>query len=88
MPYNGVMLLISSQASGAIYSVVILLICFVVAHVVKLVSLGYRARKRPPAKEEPPPEPKPEPEPIYYIVEKKKKRAKAEYSEPKRISFK
>ena len=85
--YNDAMLLLASvQWMGALYTAVLLFLCFILVHIFKLAGLGLRASKNLPLeKQEPPP---PEPEPVYYIVEKKKKRAKAEYSEPKRISFK
>ena len=37
---------------------------------------------------EKPSEPKNQPEPVYFIVERKKKRAKSSYTEPKEIRFK
>ena len=81
-------LLLSIQAYGALYSLCLLLICLVVVHGVRLALLGYRSltKKAPPPT--PKPKPAPAPEEVYYIVERKKKRAKAEYSEPKRIQFK
>ncbi len=87
MRYNGGMNLLSVQGTGAIYTVLTFLICIVVVHVLRLARIGYRTRAKKLPPEEPKPSP-PEPEPVYYIVEKKKKRAKAEYSDPKRISFK
>jgi len=52
----------------------------------KFAKIGYRTYKRklPP---EPPKKPEPKPEPVYYIVEKKKKRQKTEYSAPRQITF-
>ncbi len=84
--YHGDMLL-SVQGTGAVAVLVILFICIVVVYVGKLAYLGYRtrAKKLPP---DPPKPAEPEKEPVYYIVEKKKKRVRSEYSEPKRISFK
>ena len=52
----------------------------------KLAYLGYRTRGKKLPPEAPKPS-EPEKEPVYYIVEKKKKRVRSEYSEPKRISF-
>ena len=85
--YNTVMLLLSVQGEGAMWTACIFLACIIVVHGVKLARIGYRTlgKKLPPA---PPKPPEKSPEPVYYIVEKKKKRAKAEYSEPKRIQFK
>ncbi len=80
------MILLSVQGRGAIYAVLLFLICVIIVHGVKLAKIGYRTlgKKLPP---EPPPEQEKPPEPVYYIVEKKKKRSKNEYSEPKRIKF-
>ncbi len=84
--YHGGMLL-SVQGTGAVAVLVVLLICIAVVYVGKLAYLGYRTRgkKLPP---DPPKPQEPEKEPVYYIVEKKKKRVKSEYSEPRRFSFK
>ena len=79
--------LLSLQSDGALYAVLILLVIVVLVHAIKLAHIGYRTlgKKLPPS---PPKKPEPKPEPVYFIVEKKKKRAKAEYSEPRRIDFK
>lgn len=79
--------LLSVQGQGALYTVILLLACIVIVHAIKLARIGYRTlgKKLPPA---PPPKEKEEPEPVYFLVERKKKRTKAEYSEPKRINFK
>ncbi len=78
--------LLSIQGLGAVCTVILLFICFTLVHIFKLARIGYRARKNLPPTPPKPEEPKPEP--VYYIVEKKKKRAKASYSEPRRIDFK
>ena len=80
------MILLSVQGRGAIYAVLLFLICVIIVHGVKLAKIGYRTlgKKLPP---EPSPKQEKPPEPVYYIVEKKKKRSKNEYSEPKRIKF-
>ena len=78
--------LLAAPWLGGIYACIIFAACFFIVYILKLAHIGFRTRKKlPPEK---PPKPEPAPEPVYYIVEKKKKRAKAEYSEPKRISFK
>ncbi len=82
--YNGAMNLLIPWLGG-LYAAILLFACFVLVHILKLARIGYRARRNLPA--EKPKETPPAPEPVYYIVEKKKKRAKAAYSEPKRISF-
>ncbi len=79
--------LLSVQGQGALYAVLILLIVIIVVHGIKLARIGYRSlgKKLPP---EPPPKEKNEAEPVYFLVERKKKRVRSEYSEPKRINFK
>ncbi len=81
------MLLLSVQGRGAVYTLCLLLICIILVHGIRLARIGYRSlgKKMPPEKPKPPEK---KPEPVYYIVEKRKKRSKAEYSDPKRISFK
>ena len=74
------------QWLGFLYTLLLLVGCFFAVHIFKLAVFGYRARKNLPP-ETPKPE-QPKPEPVYFIVEKKKKRTKASYSEPKQISFK
>ncbi len=77
----------SVQLLGAVYSAILLFLCFLGVHIFKLARIGYRAGKKLPPEKPKPPEEKKEAEPVYYIVEKKKKRAKTSYSEPKRITF-
>ncbi len=79
--------LLSVQGQGALYAAVLLLICIVIVHTIKLARVGWRTlgKKLPP---NPPPKEKEESEPVYFLVERKKKRPKTEYSEPKRIKFK
>jgi len=74
------------QTKGLIAAAILFVICFLVVHGVKLALVGLRSlRKKAP--EEPPKAEEKTPEPIYYLVERKKKRSKKEYSEPKRIDF-
>lgn len=79
--------ILSVQGQGALYTVLVLIIVIIVVHGIKLARIGYRSlrKKLPP---EPPPKEKNEPEPVYFLVERKKKRVRSEYSEPKRINFK
>ena len=79
--------ILSVQGQGALYTVLVLIIVIIVVHGIKLARIGYRSlgKKLPP---EPPPKEKDEPEPVYFLVERKKKRVRSEYSEPKRINFK
>ena len=79
--------ILSVQGQGALYTVLVLIIVIIVVHGIKLARIGYRSlgKKLPP---EPPPKEKNEPESVYFLVERKKKRVRSEYSEPKRINFK
>ena len=79
--------LLASQWLGGLYTVILFAACFFAAHIIMLARFGSRARKNLPKDRPERPLPK-EPEPVYYIVERKKKRAKNTYSAPKRISFK
>ncbi len=85
--YNAGMTLLSVQWQGFGWCIAVLLIAFALAEIFKLLFAGLSNLKRKP----PPPqvkEPeKPAPEPVYYLVERKKKRPKKQYSEPKEISF-
>ena len=70
-------------------------LCFFGVQIAKIIVRGWRiydgaTESKPPEK---PPEQKTEnkqtpPEPIYYIVEKKRRRSKASYGDPKEIRFK
>ena len=83
---------------GGIWLIVVFCFCFLTVHIVKLARMGWDAnaeqkKKNVQAakKEEPKPTPTAPastPEPVYYIVERKKKRTKASYTEPKEIRFK
>ena len=79
--------ILSVQGQGALYTVLVLIIVIIVVHGINLARIGYRSlgKKLPP---EPQPKEKNEPEPVYFLVERKKKRVRSEYSEPKRINFK
>lgn len=79
--------MLSVQGQGLFYTIIIFLLCVIIVHAVILAKIGYRTlhKKLPPA---PPKEPAKESEPVYYIVEKKKKRAKTNYSAPREIKFK
>ena len=87
-------LLISSAVLGAVWLVVLFVTSFFAVHVIKLARLGLNAQPKP-KEEKPAPkpperknEPASTPEPVYYIVERKRKRAKSSYSTPKEIKFK
>ena len=80
-------MLLSVQGQGALYAFCIFLICIIAVFGAKLARVGWRTlhKKLPP---DPPPKQDKAPEPVYFLVERKKKRARAEYSAPKRIDFK
>lgn len=78
---------LSVQGNGAFLTFCILLITIIAVHGIKLARVGWRSlrKKLPP---EPPKKPEQKPEPVYFIVERKKKRAKTEYTEPREVKFK
>ena len=73
--YTFLMNLLSVQGQGAIYAVLLFLLCLVIVHGVKLAKVGYRtlAKKLPP---DPPPKQEKKIEPVYYVVDIKMKRCK------------
>lgn len=74
------------QIEGIFLLIALFLICFFIVHGIRLAMIGLRSlRLKPP--EEAKLEHK-EPDQIYYLVERKKKRSKKQYSEPKQIDFK
>lgn len=95
-------LLISLPAQGLLWFLLLFLVCIFGVHIARLVQLGWAyktekenssEKKTAPSPPEKPKEEKKAPaetpqEPIYYIVERKTRRAKATYGEPKRIDFK
>ena len=80
-------MLLSVQGLGALYTFCTLLICIILVFGFRLARIGWRTlhKKLPP---DPPPAKEKAPEPVYFLVERKKKRARAQYSDPKRIDFK
>lgn len=80
------MILLSVQSQGFAYALLIFLLCLIGVHAVKLARIGYRTlhKKLPP---EPPPKQEKKPDPVYFLVERKKKRPKSDYREPKEIEF-
>ena len=89
------------KAIGLLYLAILFLACFAVVHVVKLAWIGLKSvrgkqqdapeddngneRDKKPKKNA---EPDKRPEPVYYIVEKKRSRSRANYSPPREIKFK
>lgn len=87
-------LLLASPIVGFVWIALLFGFCFLSVHILKLARIGWQAPKsqapQPQEKEEKKEEKKtPAPqEPIYYIVERKTRRAKSSYTEPKEIRFK
>ena len=87
--------LMSMPVKGLLFSLLLLLLCFFGIHLVILARYGWEYSQTAPNTQV---EPKKEEEkkapaekmqePIYYIVERKTRRAKSTYGEPKQIDFK
>ena len=90
-PYTiGMNILTIFPWKGFLLAALLFTICFVGVHLLIFARIGWEFQRQKP--DEPPKEeekkPPQEREPIYYIVERKTKRAKSSYSEPKQINFK
>lgn len=87
-------LLLSTPALGMLWTILLFLVCFIGTHVAILAQLGWdtqhqKSKTEPEEKtEEKKATPEKQAEPIYYIVERKTRRTKPTYSEPKQINFK
>lgn len=90
-------LLIALPVKGFLWTILLFLICFIGTHVIILARFGWEFQQQnTPAKPEKTEEkieekktpPEKQAEPIYYIVERKTRRAKPAYGEPKQINFK
>lgn len=78
-----------SAALGGTLSAVAFVLCFAFIGLLRCAKAGFPEKNS--LQEEPresKPEPQKPPEPVYYIVERKTKRPKKEYSQPKEIKFK
>ncbi|MBR2441639.1 MAG: hypothetical protein IKB20_01000 [Clostridia bacterium] len=87
-------LFISTPVKGLLWCILLFLLCLAGVHIARLAQMGweYQSQKRKPDEKTPPPPEKKAPaekpqEPIYYIVERKTRKAKPTYSEPKPIQF-
>ena len=85
-------LLFTAPVRGLLWTVALFSLCFFGAHFCKLALLGWQKsqpveEKKEEVKEEKKAPAKPQ-EPVYYIVERKTRRAKSSYGEPKEIHFK
>ena len=90
-------LLLSLPVKGFLWTILLFLICFIGTHVVILARFGWEFQQRATPEnsekteekvEEKKTPPEKQAEPIYYIVERKTRRAKPAYGEPKQINFK
>ena len=92
-------LLISLPTQGFLCLLFLFAFSFFCVHLVKLALLGAESLQKTTSEPSEPPKPPerkeektaPTPqaqEPVYYIVEKKTRRPKSSYSEPKQINFK
>ena len=93
-------LLIPLAFQGLLWTLVLLVFCFGGVYLANLARLGWEYQseqaKAPDSPENPQEKPKEEKkaptekpqEPIYYIVEKKKRRPKTDYGDPKPFRFK
>ncbi len=87
---------LNSAVVGGVFLGLLFIVCFLGVHIVKLARRGYEEtlkvkKGEQPQQSAPEQEKKPvqkTPEPVYYIVEKKKKRPKSSYSDPKEFRFK
>ena len=91
--------LLTTAANGIFCLILLFLFCFLCVHLIKFAQIGWKHQNKQPEKptdntaektenkENKAPAQNPQ-EPIYYIVEKKTKRAKSSYGEPKQIRFK
>lgn len=77
--YDESMQLLSVQTQGFWWCLLLFFVFFFAVHAVRLAFLVRALSKK--SKPEKPPDP------VYFLVERKKKRPKKEFSEPKQISF-
>lgn len=88
--------LLTSPFLGGVLLCALFVGCFLLVHIVLLVQIGWKyqtnkpsVEQKPRAEEKPPEKSEPKPQsPVYYIVEKKRKKPKNYYSEPKEFHFK
>ena len=90
--FSNALLLAPNALGGVFLLLLVFAICFLGVHIAKYAVLGWQAHNKP--QNAPPPQkeektaPTNPPEPVYYIVERKRKREKSKYYEPKEIRFK
>ncbi|MBQ2702172.1 MAG: hypothetical protein IJF64_04190 [Clostridia bacterium] len=90
-------LLTSAGGKGCIWLILLFFFTFILVHLTKLVRLGWEhtLTKPKPTTEQKQEKPKPQEkapakpqEPIYYVIERKRKKPKTAYTEPRQITFK
>lgn len=91
-------LLTTAGATGFLWFLLLFVFTFGLVHIAKLVSLGWKqtqTKPQPNKNENKEQKQKPEEkapakpqEPIYYVIERKRKKPKTSYTEPKQITFK
>lgn len=86
--------LLAAGIDGFFHLLFLLIFCFVGTHLILLARIGWlhQTKQEKNADDEPKnaenKAPAPSQEPIYYIVERKTKRAKSSYGTPKQFRFK
>ncbi len=85
-----------THATQGVFSILLLFaVCFIGVHLARLVAFGWEYHNQTEQPPEKSPEKSPEKkapektsqEPVYYIVERKRRKPKTSYSEPKEIRF-
>lgn len=79
---------VSLALRGSFFLVLLFAFCFSCVHLVAYLLSKRKPRPKPPEPEKEKAPPPAAPEPVYYIVERKQRRSKAKYGEPKEIRFK
>ena len=83
-------LLISTTAlalRGSFFLILLFSFCFLCVHLIAYLLPKKQSKTPPQEAEKEKAPPIQQAEPIYYIVERKKKRTKTQYGEPKEIKF-
>ena len=83
-------LLLSTPVKGLFWCIFLFVLCLVGVHIARLVQMGWTTqfpkKAPPPPPEKKTPAEKPQ-EPVFYIVERKTRKPKPAYGEPKPIQF-
>ena len=85
-------LLAATIGAGMFFCLLLFVFCFSGVHILRFVQKTPTNKKTPLAQPQKAPEEKekqtPSQEPVYYIVERKQRRSKPRYGEPKEFRFK